>query len=94
MSYLFYKSKRENFSGIENWDVSREKNMEFMFSFVEFYKNNNYEIDISNWDVSKVRNMAGMFMGSKFNGDISKWDMSNVENKEDMFLLSEYEGHM
>ena len=32
MSCLFEKSKREDFSGIENWDVSRVESMAYMFA--------------------------------------------------------------
>ena len=49
MSKLFFKSKRKDFSGIENWDTSNVKNMRAMF-----YDCSNFNQNISNWDVSNV----------------------------------------
>ncbi|MCV3479462.1 BspA family leucine-rich repeat surface protein [Campylobacter sp. CNRCH_2015_1657] len=81
MSYLFKNSRRQDFSGIEEWDVSNVTNMCDMFKDCE-----NFNHDISNWDVSNVTNMSGMFYGAKnFNHDISNWDVSNVTNMSGMF---------
>ncbi len=54
MSYLFANSKREDFSGIKNWDVSNVKTMRGMFSDV---KNFNHPLNL--WDVSSVEDMGG-----------------------------------
>ena len=67
--------------GLEDWDVSNVKNMEYMF-----YNCYNFNSDLSNWDVSSVGNMKLMFNGCiNFDSDLSKWDVSNVENMECMF---------
>ncbi|EAI8630122.1 BspA family leucine-rich repeat surface protein, partial [Campylobacter lari] len=81
MSYLFENTQRQDFSGIEEWDVSSVTNMKGMFRNAMFFNH-----DISNWDVSNVTNMSGMFYGAKnFNHDISNWDVSNVTNMSGMF---------
>ena len=69
---------RKDFSGIENWNVSRVTNMSDLFRYLDFNG------DISKWDVSNVKNMSHMFGGSSFNGDISNWDVSKVT---DMFCM-------
>ena len=82
MSKLFYKSKRKDFKGIENWDVSNITNMYAMFKHSKFNR------DISNWNVSKVKYMDYMFEDTPFNKDISDWDVRNVESIYGMFLDS------
>uniref|UniRef100_UPI000A32CBF6 BspA family leucine-rich repeat surface protein n=1 Tax=Campylobacter devanensis TaxID=3161138 RepID=UPI000A32CBF6 len=80
-SYLFKDSKRSDFSGIEDWDVSHVTNMRNMFRGAK-----NFNSDISSWDVSHVTNMSGMFTGAEnFNSDISSWDVSNVTDMNNMF---------
>ena len=56
MAKLFEGSTRQNFSGIESWDTSKVKYMEYMFSKAKSFNQN-----INAWDVSKVKNMRGMF---------------------------------
>ncbi|HEF2147681.1 TPA: BspA family leucine-rich repeat surface protein, partial [Campylobacter coli] len=82
MSHLFKNTKRKDFSGIENWDVSNVTNTSGMF-----YGAINFNHDISNWDVSNVTDMWGMFYGAiNFNHDISNWDVSNVTDMGNMFV--------
>ena len=74
MSELFQYSKRDNFTGIENWDVSKVTDMSDMFSYAFSFNG-----DISNWNVSNVTDISGMFLGAEsFNQDIGSWDTSNV----------------
>ena len=81
MSYLFVYSTRENFDGIEKWDVSNVKKMNSMFANRERFNQN-----ISDWNVSNVENMAFMFYNCHlFNQDISGWDVSSLMNMEQMF---------
>ncbi|HHP0319350.1 TPA: BspA family leucine-rich repeat surface protein [Campylobacter jejuni] len=81
MSELFLYSKREDFSGIEKWDVSNATNMRAMFENCTSFNQ-----DISGWDVSSVENFSRMFDNAiSFNQDISGWDVSSVKNMEDMF---------
>ncbi|MCW1355590.1 BspA family leucine-rich repeat surface protein, partial [Campylobacter jejuni] len=81
MSELFLYSKREDFSGIETWDVSNVVNMRGMFSGCKFFNE-----DIETWDVSHVVDMGWMFYNCTFfNQDLSSWDVSKVENMERMF---------
>ncbi|EAH7655312.1 BspA family leucine-rich repeat surface protein [Campylobacter coli] len=82
MSGLFIKTNRQDFSGIEEWDVSNVTNMEFMFAGCE-----NFNQPLENWDVSSVTNMSSMFAGCEnFNQPLEKWDVSNVTNMRGMFI--------
>ena len=80
-SELFMDSRRYDFSGIENWNVSNVRNMSGMFSYaVEFNGN------ISLWDTSKVEDMSEMFEGAKyFNQNIGNWNVSKVMDMSGMF---------
>ena len=81
MVYLFYCSKREDFSGIEKWDISKVTDMSGMFLQCTAF---NQPLD--NWDVSSVKNMNSMFYGCEnFNQDISSWDVANVKDMCWMF---------
>ena len=79
MSYLF---ENLDFNGdISEWDVSKVKDMHYMF-----FDCANFNQDISNWNVSNVINMGSMFFKCiNFNQDISSWDVSSVKNMERMF---------
>ncbi|WP_281769759.1 BspA family leucine-rich repeat surface protein, partial [Helicobacter ailurogastricus] len=72
MSGVFSDSQRQNFEGLESWDVSKVKNMTGMFAGAKHFNH-----DISSWDVSKVNSMKGMFScGCKnFNQPLDKWDV-------------------
>ncbi|HEF4233123.1 TPA: BspA family leucine-rich repeat surface protein [Campylobacter jejuni] len=81
MSCLFRNSTREDFSGIEKWDVSNVKDMASMFAACK-----NFNQDLSSWDTSNVKTMAYMFADCEnFNQDISGWDVGKVRNMEYMF---------
>ena len=49
MNGLFFYTSRTDFSGIENWDVSRVESMAWMFRNATSFNQ-----DISGWDLSKV----------------------------------------
>ena len=67
--------------GLENWDVSKVKDMHSMFAFC-----NKFDCDLSNWDVSNVINMYSVFYCcAKFNCDLSRWNTSKVKDMKDMF---------
>ncbi|TEY00743.1 BspA family leucine-rich repeat surface protein [Campylobacter sp. US33a] len=81
MSYLFQYSTRKDFSGIENWDVSKVENMSGMFRKAYYFNQN-----ISSWDVSDVKDMSAMFRGAEsFNQPLDTWDTSNVKSMNRMF---------
>lgn len=75
MSELFYSSKRDNFDGIENWDVSNVTNMRMMFFHTAFNG------DLSAWNVAKVEDISYMFSECRdFVGSfISEWDFSSLK---------------
>ncbi|WP_120955788.1 BspA family leucine-rich repeat surface protein [Helicobacter mehlei] len=74
--------ERQNFRGLETWDVSHVKNMARMFCGLKYFNH-----DISNWDVSSVTNMHSMFrVCIYFNQPLEKWDVSKVTNMHKMFL--------
>ncbi|MEI0447808.1 BspA family leucine-rich repeat surface protein [Brachyspira intermedia] len=81
MSYLFHKSERKDFEGIEYWDTSNVDDMSFMFFWaIEFNHT------LNNWNVSNVRNMSGMFQAAiKFNQPLYRWNTSNVKTMSFMF---------
>ena len=58
MSHMFaIDSALKSFPDISNWDVSKVKDMEHMFTHCDIY-----EIpDISKWDMSKTKKMSYMF---------------------------------
>jgi surface protein len=66
-------------SDISKWDVSKVKNMSFMFNRTGANRLG-FDGDISNWDVSSVEDMNSMFCESNFNADISKWNVCNLKN--------------
>lgn len=82
MHNLFYQSGRKDFTGIENWNVSKVKDMSGIFKYTAINHN------LNSWDTSNVENMHEMFFSAVFfNGDISSWDVSQVR---DMSLMFEY----
>lgn len=86
MSYLFEDTDRDDFSGIETWNVSNVRDMTGMFVNASFLSSE----DLSGWDVSNVENMSSMFSGAEsFNGDISQWDVSGVKDMSEMFDAAE-----
>ncbi|MCZ9885734.1 BspA family leucine-rich repeat surface protein [Brachyspira hyodysenteriae] len=91
MSKLFYESKRKDFEGIEDWDVSNVTNMDMMFAYMGYnalvrYSNIDFDHDLSNWNVSKVKSMNNMFAYcSNFDQPLDNWDVSNVEDMSFMF---------
>ena len=86
LSRLFYLYPRDNYSGIEFWDVSHVYNMSHMFdtSFLT--------ADLSSWNVSNVRDMSYMFRKAlHFNGKIGSWKVSNDVKYYGMFRGTELE---
>lgn len=81
-SQVFYYSDRDNFSGIEKWDVSKGENFAFMFTNAK-----NFNADLSSWDTSNAKDMHSMFQGcSNFKGEfLGAWDVSGVKNMAMMF---------
>lgn len=68
MSKLFQYSERDNFTGIEKWNVSKVENMDGMFN-----EASNFNQDIGNWDVSNVKYMNGMFTSSPPENNPPAW---------------------
>lgn len=81
MAKLFEGSTRQDFSGIESWDTSKVKYMEYMFSKAKSFNQN-----INAWDVSKVKDMHSMFaVAESFNQPLDKWNTSSVKYMKEMF---------
>ncbi|EAH8152667.1 BspA family leucine-rich repeat surface protein [Campylobacter lari] len=73
MSYLFYYSKRKNFSGIEKWNVSNVKNMTSMFCGCKSFNQ-----PLNEWNVSNVKDMYGMFEDcDNFNQRLNGFNVAN-----------------
>lgn len=74
---LFKNSKREDFSGIEKWDVGHVKKFGYMFSNCE-----HFNADISKWDTHSATSMTHMFVGCRdFDRDLSHWDVSGLKGR-------------
>lgn len=72
---------RTDFRGIEKWDTSGVKNMEFMF-----YNQKNFNADLSKWDTGALENMRGMFYGTKCSEcGTSGWNLKNLKSDENAF---------
>ena len=84
MKRLFANSKRtkDEFSGIEKWNVSKVTTFADMFESAEHFNSN-----ISEWNVSKATNFTEMFWNAKsFNQPIgAHWDTSSATNMICMF---------
>ena len=81
MSGLFRYAYRTDFSGIEDWDVSKVEDMSYMFQDMRSFNQ-----PLNDWDVSNVTNMQSMFQdASSFNQPLNDWDVSNVTNMNFMF---------
>ena len=81
-------SEKGNKCSLNHIDVSRIKNMSWLFSRVG-YGFHTFEGDISKWDVSNVESMQYMFeRNTYFNNDISNWKISPLCNIHEMFHRS------
>nr|WP_263728398.1 BspA family leucine-rich repeat surface protein [Campylobacter sp. RKI_CA19_01122] len=84
MDCLFKNSKRKDFSGIEEWDVSNVTSMNEMF-----YGCKKINQNLNNWDTTKVINISYMFSNCfSFNQALDKWDVSNVLWMEYVFFVN------
>ena len=72
---------RDEFKGIECWDVSNVKDMSLMFKGLETFNE-----PLNSWDVSNVEVMIAMFAGAEaFNQPLDRWDVSKVRSMKGMF---------
>ena len=84
MSFVFSDSERKDFSGIEDWDMSKVTNTNYMF-----YNAKNFDHPLNKWDMSNVSSMKGMFYEAQFfNQPLDKWDTSNVTNMSEIFYYA------
>ena len=64
-----------------SWNVSKVKDMEFMFDDAKSFNQ-----PLNKWNVSNVTNMKGMFLrATSFNQPLNKWNVSNVVDMGYMF---------
>ncbi len=63
----------ELYGKIENWDVSRVTNMDYLFYLIDIS-----DANLENWDVSALLSFKGIFSGTVVRFDIAKWNVSNV----------------
>ena len=81
LSYLFDSSDREDFSGLEFWDVSNVESMQSMFADSKF----TYFNLIKDWDVKNCDQFECMFLGTKVDGDFSNWKIKDSAKTGCMF---------
>ena len=84
---IFRKTKFE-YIDISDWNVSKVKDMEGMFSSCKQLKSVG---DLSKWNVSKLENMNAMFYRCEkltSVGDLSNWNVLNVKYMFNMFKKS------
>lgn len=75
---------RAIFNGdISKWDVSKVKNMKYMFAFSNFSGN------IDNWKVGTDTNIDDMFLCSHFEENPPKW-VKKLKRKKFMKKLREF----
>ncbi|MGM9996656.1 DarT ssDNA thymidine ADP-ribosyltransferase family protein [Campylobacter lanienae] len=83
MSWLFCRSGRKDFSGIESWDVSSVIYMSGMFRDCK-----NFNQPLNSWDVSSVTDMSYMFDDCKINDEnkpkfTNMYDLMEKDDDED-----------
>ena len=82
--YLDNDTEHPLFNGlppIKNWDVSKVKRMDNLFS-----GRTDFNEDLSKWKVENVTNMSSMFAGCvNFKSNLSKWKVSKVAFMSNMF---------
>ena len=79
MSGLFYyQTKRTNFSGIENWDVSNVRDMEAMFEGASAFNQ-----DLSGWRLDSIKEKALIFKNSPLEKLVKTilWDWSKYHEQ-------------
>lgn len=81
----FNASSRQDFSGIESWNVANVEDMSHMFAGVKEFNEN-----LRLWNVGNVKNMRGMFLKTAFNQNIESWDTASVQDMSVMFASSEF----
>ena len=85
MSNLFENSTRNDFNGVEKWNVSNVVDMSSMFDGAKKFNQ-----PLISWNTSNVKNMKYMFYEAiSFNQPLNSWDTSNVEHMEYMFYGTE-----
>lgn len=88
MHQLFLFSKRNDFSGINTWDVSNVENMSHMFMGQKHFNE-----DISSWMPKKLKTANCMFLNaSSFNKDIESWQLPSSVCMTKMFEGTALEG--
>ena len=71
MSFLFTFGRKTFNGNISQWDVSKVKDMKWMFV------DSSFNGDISQWDVSNVKDMYWMFKGCPLQKHPPKWYKGN-----------------
>ena len=87
--FLLNLSFNQPISGPDGWDVSKVKNMDYMFAGVAPYYCTRFNQPLDQWIVSNVTSMDYMFAANReFNQPICMWDMSKVISMRGMFYES------
>lgn len=78
---IFMRCSVFNDPSVCNWDMSRYKDMNYMF-----YEAHAFNQPIGDWDVSNVRHMESMFFNAHaFNQDLTHWCVTNIASEPASF---------
>jgi surface protein len=81
MKCMFKNCKNFNCKNISDWDVSKVRNMDFMFNGCLKFNQNLFK-----WKVDNVTSMKSMFHECLvFDGNVSSWNVSQVTNMKFMY---------
>jgi len=83
--YFFYMKELTSISGLENMNMSKVKDMSYMFSYCPKLTSVS---GIENWNTSSATTMKQMFANSSAltSLNLSKWNTSNVTDMSSMFM--------
>jgi surface protein len=92
---LMYKNGNNEYSYLNNLNVSNVTDMSYMFSGLSYpsygsVNESGWNVDfnqpLDKWDVRNVKNMSGMFKHcSRFNQNLNSWKVDNVTDMSSMF---------
>jgi hypothetical protein len=86
--FTYKNGNPDHYIHISQWDVSKVKDMSYVFhNLIQTKRDNDAISGIEDWDMSHVENMDSMFsMCPAFNQPIGKWKLPLVRNLGNLFF--------